>query len=887
MKIRLFRLCTALVLTLSVLLGMCPLLPVATAADIAATPSPTAVMQKQVYRDGDVNGDGSVDTADVRYLLSLLVRNEGMSDDLFAAADANNDYDANTADAKYILTRSMTTEAFNATTVDLLAPTANDWCNPIIMCSGSNALVEETALSSGGYTFKNTSEGGFTWPYAVYVYDDKLLIPDDAVIEYDLTVGGASTSLNLYLGGAVPDLDGDAVHDDVAGRSYVKLNSFISSKNIDAGSGDLTSGTYKGTIRVSDLGISDADRVAGMMWLSAIKVYSVGNNNTTLTIRKLKVTAYRDAYEGDYATDDYNRIRPGLMSTTETEGLSTVTSLELFVNGKRSTDSSISTANDNKKIYNTVTAQRIVNYADGYQIDVPFDWKEDYSLSALRSRYTSKHYSLTVTRETKNPYSGASGWQTYLDEWLIRYIGDSTYLKNNGLTYTRTPVNSTSLLDGYTVMTYDIAFNDHTGIDYPYYSIVIIRKTSSYNTFYLMVLKSDAPTASVADRLIRSFKEVARRGTAINVQGQYDVKKPSYWNAETSAYYDKLLTQTETDFGFFTHSMVPKSDSTYSTQYSRIRTEYERFTSTMDMEYGIMPTYTHLKYGSTYHQFPTDMAKAFAGGNGFNGKPVLQFTYQFTTNNNVTLNSANPIFEILRGNHDAQFRRLAKDIKAYGKPVLFRLNNEMNTDWTSYCGMTTLLDPDFFIQSWQRLYDIFEEEGVDNCIWIFNPVATTTPYCSWGEDLCYMPGADYMQVFGLTNYEMGNGSSLKSFQKLYTDVYNKSEPNFGNFPWIISEFAAGAGGERQYDWTTDEWNTTTLGRNADKQAQWVTEMFNCLNNKDDDANAFARNIVGAVWFSCNDYTTINSKSYIVNYLAVDSTSTATVEAFRNGFNPTT
>ena len=61
------------------------------------------------------------------------------------------------------------------------------------------------------------------------------------------------------------------------------------------------------------------------------------------------------------------------------------------------------------------------------------------------------------------------------------------------------------------------------------------------------------------------------------------------------------------------------------------------------------------------------------------------------------------MFDILRGVYDEDFRKLASAIKAYGYPVLFRLNNEMNTDWTSYCGMMTLCDPEIFILTWRYL----------------------------------------------------------------------------------------------------------------------------------------------------------------------------------------
>ncbi len=832
------------------------------------------------YRLGDVNGNGTVDTGDVRALLNWIVSNDEMSADQKASSDFNRDGKVNSADAKAILLYAISGEANQeAVTVDLLAPSADDWHNPVIASAGAKAIVSQEKLTDGSTRFTNA---GGIWPYATYVYDEKLLLPEDAVIEYDFTMTCSQTSINFYVGDSLPDLLGDSVTDTAAGRQYFKLQKYISGASLDAGSDDLYKGTYKGTINVSDLDVSDKGRVDGMIALTAIKVYTVGSTGSTLTINKLQVKAYKELSGRTSSTDPYELVRPSLVDTDETAGLPTLTAMELYTDGERSTATALDTLADNKKIYHTVTSNRIVNYARGYQIDVPLDWQEDYTLGALRSRYTNSHFSLTLTREDQSPYGNtADGWETYRTEWLDRYINDSTYLSNNNMKYQRTPVVSTTTLSGYEVRTYDIEINNKTNLDMPYYSIAVIRKTTEYNVFYLMILKGDVATTSVIDRLIRSFRSVTMKGTPVNAQGQYEVNMPSTWNAETKAYYEKLMSQQETDFGFFSASMVPKSDSTYSSQRNKIQSEYDRLSTATGYEYAIMPTYTHLKYGSTYNNFPTDMANEFAGGNGFNGKPVLQFTYQFTTNNNGNMQAANPVFDVLRGTHDAQFRKLAKEIKAYGKPVLFRLNNEMNTDWTSYCGIVSLLDTDVFVKSWQRMYDIFQEEGVDNCIWIFNPITPSTPYCAWGEALCYMPGADYVQVLGLTNYEMGNGTRLTSFQSRYTQCYEAFKDYFINQPWIISEFAAGAGGEKQYNWTTDQWETTVKGRNAAQQATWVKDMFTCLNNKED--YPFCRNIVGAVWFSVNDSTTIDNKSYVLNYLALDEARAATLEEFKKGF----
>ncbi len=534
---------------------------------------------------------------------------------------------------------------------------------------------------------------------------------------------------------------------------------------------------------------------------------------------------------------------------------------------------------DGKKIFFRDGKARVVNTSDGYAFTLPFDdFKADYSLSALRSRYENDEFVLNVSKENGNPYGNtAGGWNTYLTEWLNRYVANNSFLSANDLSRSRISTTSTKTLEGYTIVTYDIVIDNAGNIAMPYYSIAIVRKSTDYINFHLFVMKSTTKQTATMDAIVKSFKEFTPVGVSKNEEVAYECKPNKNWNAETAAYFEKLTTQSTTDWGFFTESM---SDS--NTSRENLTKEYAEMKSKLDYEYEIMPTYTHIGWGSSLNYFPSSMAAEFAGGNGFNGKPVLQFTYQYTTSNNGSLDGYTPMFDIMRGEYDDHFRRLARDIKLYAKPVLFRLNNEMNTDWTSYCGIVNLLDPDIFVITWERLYNIFEEEGVDNCIWIFNPFATSTPYCKWGEDLCYLPDLDTVQALGLTAYEMGNNYSLTSFKKLYSDLYEKNSPYFNNYPQIISEFGAGAGGEKQYNWSAGKYLDTTLGRNAAKQATWVKEMFDCLQKRDEEGYEFCQSIKGAVWFAVNDYVNIDGTNYITNFFELNDTVSDTVAAFKEG-----
>lgn len=559
-----------------------------------------------------------------------------------------------------------------------------------------------------------------------------------------------------------------------------------------------------------------------------------------------------------------------------------VQSSAYYLDRRKVTDYAVSsTSRDGKSIFYRNGKARIANLSDGYVFTLPFDdFQADYSLSALRSRYESDTFVLNVSKESKNPYGNNAGsWNTYLTEWLNRYVASDSFLSANGLSRTHAAATSTTLLPGYTVMTYDIMIGDAQDVEMPYYNIAIIRKSTEYVKFHLFVMKSTTDQHAAMQTVIKSFKEFTAVGQSKNEEVAYECELDANWNEETTAYYQKLLTQDSTDWGFFTESMT---DDYSSSSRDKLAAEYADLSGRLNFEYEIMPTYTHVGWSNTLHYFPSSMAKEFAGGNGFNGKPVLQFTYQFTTSNNTNLYGYTPTFDIARGEYDDHLRTLARDIKAYGKPVLFRLNNEMNTDWTSYSGIVNLLDPDLFIITWERLYNIFEEEGVDNCIWIFNPIHKTTPYCSWGEDLCYLPDIDTVHILGLTSYEMGNESTLASFKTLYSDLYNKNSPYFDNYPAVISEFGAGAGGEKKYSWSASKYVDTVLGRNADKQQAWVKAMFECFEKRDQRGYEFCQNIKGAVWFGVNDYAAINGTNYITNFFELSDKVPNTVKAFKEG-----
>ncbi len=536
------------------------------------------------------------------------------------------------------------------------------------------------------------------------------------------------------------------------------------------------------------------------------------------------------------------------------------------------TDAYDSKDGDNRILFAGTEETRAVVLPEGYAITLPgTDVTADFSLGALRSKFFGTDYVLTVTYEDQNPYGdNADGFKIYFDEWLARYLENIDFLTANGIRRTRPIGVTTDLLQGYTVNYYDMTVTLASKMKYNNYSIAILRPTDSYEHFWLFVLKSEKEMYEQMDAIVASFTTFDRVGTPINSVGSYELKVPEFWSEETKKYYDLIQNQTTVDFGAFFHQN--------QADYIEWMYAEEQLGAPLD----VFMTYLHIGWQSDLSYLDLELLEKQAGGNGFNGKPVLELTYQFTTTNNG-LGGFTPMYDICRGKYDAHFRKLAQDIKTYGKPVLFRLNNEMNTDWTSYCGMQTMLDPDVFVDTWCRLYNIFVEEGVDNCIWIFNPIATSCPYSNWGDALNYFPGTDYCQMLGLTYYQMNNSDYMASFKDMYTELYQKNTPYFDNYPAIIGEFGCAAGGDYYYDWTKQDYvKVDDIESRRNLQEIWIKGMFDCLLNNQKESNKFCKNIKIATWFSANDYALYQGEYVIINHLKLDEDTPKAIAALREG-----
>ena len=115
-------------------------------------------------------------------------------------------------------------------------------------------------------------------------------------------------------------------------------------------------------------------------------------------------------------------------------------------------------------------------------------------------------------------------------------------------------------------------------------------------------------------------------------------------------------------------------------------------------------------------------------------------------------------------------------------------------------------------------------------------------------------------MFGITGYNTGDyynelyGEVWRDFEDIYDQIYETYEPNFSEFPWMITEFAsASAGGDK---------------------VKWINDMFAVFPKYPE--------IKIAVWFNSQDYDprepfeTVVSRQY-----RLDETQ-ETIDAFKKG-----
>ncbi len=363
--------------------------------------------------------------------------------------------------------------------------------------------------------------------------------------------------------------------------------------------------------------------------------------------------------------------------------------------------------------------------------------------------------------------------------------------------------------------------------DYNYYATAEIKKSN--HEVYTLFLKSQNPIEDF-EKMVETMAFFDKKGTAkINKVHKKVTKK---WNEETLAYYNKYFSDDSSmKFGIF-EPTAPKD-------MNHLNFLQEK----MDYDFSVLVKYLSMDSILSVE----DLRKAYKKDK------VVELTFQtLKADVNDPLNK-NITYDILNGRYDDLLYDYARKLKAFGKPVLFRLDNEMNGDWCLYSSYHYSKDTKLFVELWRYVHTIFSQYGVENVLWVWNPNDVSFPNFGWNHYLNYYPGDEYVDIIGLTGYNTGTyypGEVWEEFDEIYTPIYNEYNEIFEQ-PFMITEFGSNSVG-------------------GDKNA-WVENMFNHLDR-------YPR-IKIAIWWNGTDWDANGNPARIYR-LDTDET---LMDTFKNGF----
>lgn len=169
---------------------------------------------------------------------------------------------------------------------------------------------------------------------------------------------------------------------------------------------------------------------------------------------------------------------------------------------------------------------------------------------------------------------------------------------------------------------------------------------------------------------------------------------------------------------------------------------------------------------------------------------------------------------IAEGKHDAYIDEQAAKIAAYGKRVIIRPYWEMNIDLFGFGGP---MDPDDYVEAWQRIVTRFNSAGATNAEWFWCPMIDfdrgENSFEGTHDFFPYYPGEEYVDYVGADGYsntywdaekEKAGWATLKDiFYYTYMCISALTTK-----PFIIGETGVEEEGGSKSTWITTGYLTT-------------------------------------------------------------------------------
>lgn len=413
----------------------------------------------------------------------------------------------------------------------------------------------------------------------------------------------------------------------------------------------------------------------------------------------------------------------------------------------------------------------------GYSLSYPDDMQVDTSLGNVCTIFHNAECQIEVYYQPLQKssylsyvnYSNSGFWQNTVDH-QNRWTGKQTI---NGNTVQITKWNRNKL--------------KQVEQDLNYYYTADIRKSST--EAYSIFIKSSRDVS--ADR---KYMAVIQSFAFIQPQGENTAVSFRETAEETASRVNRLNLETKYLLNTYFSADAPLTWGIFEPTAPGDLAKLLKLENQMGQRFKFILYYHHLFGDVPIETVVKGLETAYA--NGY----ITELTLQ--TGN---YNKDNAMYDILNGEYDAYFTRYAQAIAKFEHPVLLRFGNEMNGDWCIYSAYHTGKDTEIYKKCYRYIHDIFEQNGANNVLWVWNPNEKSFPDFTWNAMELYYPGNAYVDIIGLTGYNTGTyyaGESWRSFDQIYGSMYQNDQAMFTQ-PMMITEFASSSIGGDKAAWITD------------------------------------------------------------------------------------
>ncbi len=415
------------------------------------------------------------------------------------------------------------------------------------------------------------------------------------------------------------------------------------------------------------------------------------------------------------------------------------------------------------------------NKVDGYTIEVPGDMKADMSFSNIRAVLEDTDLKIEIYRQDVGNATGAS---------IKSYINYSNQFINNNIDHYK-ELEGKIKLDGKNVSYLQWSRRPLARIenDKCYYASVEVPLSAKEVITFFFKSSREFSNKDYLD-VVRSMKIVEKTAEPY-IQKIHKTNNPS-WDAQTADVYERYFgDNTRLHWGIF------ETDAPVNF------TELKKIETKLDFTFPILLYYTGiLEYKDMHPNLELALENAKKEGR------ILELTLQTVAQ---SPGKGNMVYDVLDGKYDTYLKNYARAVVNSGAPVLFRLGNEMNGDWCVYSSHHTSKDTDIFKAFYLYIYQIFEEAGANNVIWVWNPNGKPFPDFKWNDELCYYPGDNYVDVIGMTSYNTGTyyeSETWMEFDQMYDSLYRKYAEQYEK-PLMITEFSSSSVGGSKEEWVAN------------------------------------------------------------------------------------